>query len=422
MKRIKSEKLQPGDIILTASRTKAGKTVRIATGGDVSHAMICVQHSSIIDSTSHGVQAWNLQRMFFEDDEGVFGFRLRESLSPVLMAQAIDFARSQIGTRYSTTEAIRSVTGGRKPRSQQQFCSRLVARMYASVGVQLVADKDYCTPEDLRRSPLLEELPDLTEIVTDEDVEQWRSRADPIQMQHDAQNAILAVARRLDPQIENFTDVDRLVREHPEFDAMIAQAYRDSGYLDLWQHELSANPWRYNLELMESITDPAELADLRVACIETIREAYSGGKRFAVNLAYYEAAHSQNPRETLTLLISLYETLVRNDHQWRETARAWLLRHHPEDVDRYMERIVPHSDLWFLAVDRVEPLLGVIARMSIEQEGSVEVCSSCGDAARDYRIANADEAMPGVPSLRLCEDCVAIRRSSGEKLEPLVSG
>lgn len=59
MKRIKSEKLQPGDIILTASRTKAGKTVRLATGGDVSHAMICVQHGSIIDSTSHGVQAWN---------------------------------------------------------------------------------------------------------------------------------------------------------------------------------------------------------------------------------------------------------------------------------------------------------------------------------------------------------------------------
>jgi len=419
MKRIKSEKLQPGDIILTARQTKAGKTVRLATGGDVSHAMICVQHGSFIDSTSHGVQAWNLQREFFDDEEGVFGFRLRESLSPALMAQAIDFARSQIGAR-STVEAARTVVGGRKPRSPQQFCSRLVARTYASIGIHLVTDKDYCTPEDLRRSPLLEELSDLTETVTNEEFERWQRRANPIQMQHDAQNAVLAVARRLSPHIENFTDVDRLVREHPEFDAVIAQAYRDSGYLDLWKHELRANPWRYSLELMESITDPAMLADLRVACVETIREAYSGGKRFAVNLAYYEVAHSQNPRETLALLIALYETLVRNDHLWRETARAWLLRRHPEDVHRYMERIVPHSDLWFLTVDRVEPRLAAIARMSIEREGSVEVCSSCGDAARDYRIANADEAMPGVPSLRLCDDCVAIRRSFGERLEPMV--
>ena len=73
MKRIKIEKLQPGDIILTASNTKAGKVVRLATGGAVSHAMICVQHGSFIDSTSNGVQAWNMQREFFDDEEETLG-------------------------------------------------------------------------------------------------------------------------------------------------------------------------------------------------------------------------------------------------------------------------------------------------------------------------------------------------------------
>lgn len=419
MKRVKIDKLQTGDIILTASRTKTGKVIRASTQGVVSHAMICVQHGSVIDSTSAGVQAWNLQREFFEDDEEIFAFRLRESLPPVMIAQVIDFVRSEIGTRYSTLEAARSVVGGPKPRSGRQFCSRLVARAYGSIGIKLVADQDYCTPEDLRVSSLLVELLDITETVTPEEVATWDKRANPIRMTVDAQNAILAVVRRLDPRVENFADVDQLVHDHPEWDGVIAQAYRNSGYLELWKHELSANPWRYNLTLMETITEPAMLSDLRAACIGTIREAYSGGLRYAVNLAHYEARQQHSPRETTALLVDLYQILVRNDLQWRETARAWLLRHHPEDVAAHMERVVPHSDLWFSIVDRVEPKLGIAARIAIQHERSLDVCSTCGDPPRDYRIVNSADAMPGVPALRLCDDCVSIRRRFGEILEAI---
>ena len=62
MKRIKVERLEPGDIVLTADSGKTSRIVRKATKGAVSHAMICVQHSSVIDSTSIGVQARNIQR------------------------------------------------------------------------------------------------------------------------------------------------------------------------------------------------------------------------------------------------------------------------------------------------------------------------------------------------------------------------
>ncbi|WP_155737471.1 hypothetical protein [Agrobacterium tumefaciens] len=48
MKRIKIEILQPGDIILTARPGKGSKFIRGATGGMVSHAMICVQQGSFI--------------------------------------------------------------------------------------------------------------------------------------------------------------------------------------------------------------------------------------------------------------------------------------------------------------------------------------------------------------------------------------
>jgi hypothetical protein len=224
MKRINVDLLQLGDIVLTASPTKLGRGIRISTKSLVSHAMICVQHSSIIDSTSVGVQARNLQRELFELDEKVFAFRVRSPLSDVQLAQVIDFARSQIGARYSRIEAARSVLGGPKPRNNQQFCSRLVARAYASIGLHLVADQDYCTPEDLRISPLLYELSDVTEIVSDAELAAWREQPNSILMMQTSQNAVLAVARRLDPSVEHFGDLDRLVRQHPEWDAQIAQA------------------------------------------------------------------------------------------------------------------------------------------------------------------------------------------------------
>ncbi|SEB79312.1 Permuted papain-like amidase enzyme, YaeF/YiiX, C92 family [Nitratireductor aquibiodomus] len=420
MKRIDFQNLRPGDIILTASRSKTGKAVRFSTRGSVSHAMIYVQQGSIIDSTSDGVQARNLQRELFEDDEDFFAFRLKEALPAQKIAQIVDFARSEIGTRYSKVEAARTVLGGPRSRSRREFCSRLVARAYQSAGVQLVADHDYCSPEDLRKSPLLTELPEITEIVDPDEIAWMEGRPNPIDMTRDAQNFVLNAARCLDANVENLQDVDQLVREHSEHDDAIAQAYRDSGYLDLWKHELQTNPWRYDLEEMRRMQSSSNREALREYCIATISEAYSGGVRFAVNLIYYQQGQETAPRETTKLLINLYETLVQNDQDRREVARAWLLEQYPDDVQQHMERVEPHSDLWFSIVDRVEPKLGMLARIAIKSKQSLEICSSCGDKPfGDYRIANSASAMPGVPSLRLCVDCHAIRLGFGERLELL---
>ena len=420
MKRILFANLKPGDIILTASNTKLGKVIRAGSRGSVSHAILCVQYSSIIDSTAEGVQARNLQREMFEDDEQVFAFRMKEELPAHVIGKIVDFARSEVGARYSTAEAVRSVISGPKPRSRKEFCSRLVARAYESAGVKLVRDSDYCTPNELRICPLLVELPIECETVSAEELAYLQTQSTLISATRDAHNKVLSVAREIDPSVENFQDLDRLVREHPEWDHQIAEAYRDSGYLEIWNAEYQAHPWRYNLVEMERIANASNQENLRRYCVETIREAYTGGIRFAVNLAYYQDALRDSPRETLRLLVKLYDTLVRNDEKRREVARAWLLRNYPDDVKQYMERVEPHSDMWFSIVDRVEPNLGMMARHAIAQEKSKEVCSSCGDEpACDYRIINSAEAMPGVPALRLCDDCHRIRIGFGEKFELL---
>lgn len=419
LRRVRVEALRPGDIVLTATTGKVSKVVRRATKGDVSHAMICVQHGSTIDSTDDGVQASNIQRELYGADDTAIVLRLRERPDEPAMHRVIEFARSEIGTRYSKVEAARTVMAGRRPRTKQMFCSRLVARAFAAAGVQLVADIDYCSPDDLRVSPMLFEVRDMLEVVTDAELAAWDARPNPIAAMQRAQNEILAVARAIDPSIENFNDLDALVQAHPEHDDAIAAAYRDTGYLEIWRNDLAVNPWHYDLNEMEAVTDGGTMPEMREYCVSTIGEYHTGGLRFAVNLAHYERSMQDRPRVTTAQLLCLYRQLVHNDHMRRTVALEWLRRHYPEDARSGLQRIVPHSEFWFSIVDSVEPRLAAVARMNIEANGRVDGCSSCGDPADDYLIVNGAEAMLGVPSLRLCPDCVGMRSGNGEIFAPL---
>lgn len=420
MKRIKIDSVMPGDILFTARPGKPSKGIRFTTGGVVSHAMICVARGSFIDSTSDGVQARNLQREIFEDDEQAFHFRLKNPPERQILAQVIDYARAEIGARYSIIEAARSVSPFRGSSSKKQFCSRLVARAFKQAGIDLVPDTDYCTPEDLRRSHLLEGLTVGFEPVTVEDIAWMDDGPNPVGAMHVAQNAVLEAARSVDPKVENFNDSYALLVTCPEADQVIADALEGSGYLELWKNEVDGHPWRYTVGLIETLSEPPEL--LREYCIGTVKEAYSDGVRFAINLVQLKALQKQFPRRAFSLEIALYETLVRNDQSRREIAYEWLRRHYPVLLKQHMEEIEPHTAYWWSVIDRVEPQLAALSRHAIDSEGSVDVCSSCGDQpAASYRVVNGAETMPGVPSLRLCDDCIKIRRGMGNKLEPFLS-
>lgn len=420
MKRIKIDSVIPGDILFTARPGKISKTIRFTTGGVVSHAMICVAHGSFIDSTSDGVQARNLQRELFEDDEQAFHFRLNNPPERQILAQVIDYARAEIGARYSIIDAARSVSSLRRSSSKRQFCSRLVARVYKQAGIELVPDTDYCTPEELRRSSLLEDLPVEFETVTVEDLAWMSDGQNPVKAMHDAQNAVLEAARSVDSKIENFNDLYILLVSRPEADQVIADALESSGYLKLWKKEVDGHPWRYTDGLMDKLSEPPEL--LRDYCIGTVKEAYSSGVRFAINLVQLKALQKQHPRRAFCLEIALYEALVRNDQSRREIAYDWLQRHYPDLLKQHMEEIEPHTPYWWSVIDRVEPQLAALSRHAVASEGSTDVCSSCGDQpVASYRMVNGAETMPGVPSLRLCEDCIEIRRGMGDILVPFLN-
>jgi len=231
------------------------------------------------------------------------------------------------------------------------------------------------------------------------------------------QNMVLKSVRKLGYSVEDFNDVERVLLDHPELDDDFARAYRDSGYLDISEAEFKGSRWRYDLEVMLAITNASKIEGLRSYCVSTIREFYTGGLRFVVNLVYYRRMESANGLNTHRQLVELYEQLVRN-HQTRcSVSLQWLEHHFPEDVDGNLERITPHTELWFSIIDQVQPSLGIAARYAIRDTGLLEVCSTCGDPAEDYWLVNSAEAMPGVPSLRLCIECVEVRRARGEILK-----
>jgi hypothetical protein len=60
-RRLNDALLRPGDIILTTTTAAVSMAIRVATGSDISHAMVCVEDRSVIDATGEGVQARNTQ-------------------------------------------------------------------------------------------------------------------------------------------------------------------------------------------------------------------------------------------------------------------------------------------------------------------------------------------------------------------------
>jgi hypothetical protein len=135
-----------------------------------------------------------------------------------------------------------------------------VARVYRNAGIDLVPDADYCSPDDLRRSPLLVEVPIETEAVSEQEWRWFENNRNPIRDTHHAHKAILDVARTFDPDIESLNELHDLLVIRPDADPEIANVLRESGYLDLWRGEIAAHPWRYDHNLIVTISTPEQMA------------------------------------------------------------------------------------------------------------------------------------------------------------------
>jgi hypothetical protein len=160
--------LRRGDILLTANNEssarkgiKLSKTIRAATKGRFSHALICTSPPTFVEAVQEGVGTISLSRCFVHDLANV---RILRYPDAKMAAQAAAFAQLEIGRDYSTNRAIGSVLPGRlfkRDRDRGTFCSALVAHVYIKAGSEIFArtSPDRTTPATI---DALGELDDIT--------------------------------------------------------------------------------------------------------------------------------------------------------------------------------------------------------------------------------------------------------------------
>lgn len=412
MKRLRETALAIGDIILTTTDAPVSKAIRIYTKSDISHAMLYVDHCSVVDATAESVQARNTQRIFFDDNCTVRVLRLKTPLCQSDLEAICNFVRSRVGTQYATREALRTALGGSDSWTRKQFCSRLVAQAYESVGQLLVPDPNFCSPEDLRSSPLLAEVNAVTQPISDHEVEQIENDPDMTQLMRDKINAVLEGARKKNKHIQDLNDIDQHLVKHPEDDGYFCDLFTSIGYLTLWRAEMDKNPWQYDIALLRSINWSD--AKKEEYCRNVILTAASGGKRYHLNKGGYLKLWSEYKLRSFRLLSSLYEILSDLDMRRFHVAKEWLnASAAPTEIPN--PYLMPHSPEWFAALKEWNPYQAEITSTVIKLAGKVDVCSICGDEpASVYKLNDGPPPLGSVATLRLCEDCLQIRAERGE--------
>lgn len=410
--RLRTELLQPGDIVLTTTREPISRLIKKVTDADISHAMVCVAGSSVIDSTSEGVQARNILRFLFHKDCAVHVLRPKVPLLTEQVSTIVDYARSKIGTRYTMVGAAQSVLGFGKVR-RRQFCSRLVAQAYRAAGVPLTEDADYSHPAELLRSELLLEVPDVACEASDGYVRAAEDTDDLSQRMRTVINDFLNAVRLLDSSVEDFNHVHDYLLKNPRQDDAVCAALAASGYLDVWKEELEGSPW-YSIENLRNY--PREQADVYAA--QLLADEDLGPNRFIVNRGGYVALSTHAPLSFFAVMKDLYERLAALHAVRVEVASTYLVeRGLLEPKVKLPPR--PHTSEWFDALRRWDPSQAAMTEMTLKAVGTTEACTVCGDdPASDYRQPD-DGATGGPGSWRLCDDCLKIRRSlHGEMLMP----
>lgn len=303
------DKLEVGDIILTTSEESISTLIKTVTDSDISHAMVYLGGGSVVDSTSDGVHARNLQKMPYPESCAIYVLRMNEALTEKQFEKIEFYVRSNIGTSYSMGEAGLSIFDVESGGSRKQFCSRLVARAFEEAGIRLVKNPNYCTPDDLKRSSLLSFVSGVVQSISTAD---FRSRGeDSVQKMRNVTKALLSEIRKIAPDVESINDIDSFLIGNSKMDGEIAQMFINSGYLDFWRNEEALYPWRYDLA---KIADFYESGNQRRELIEYARESVAhieegGFDHWRVCAQGYLNAHKYHGFETFKLLAKLYSNL-----------------------------------------------------------------------------------------------------------------
>lgn len=244
-------RLQKGDVLFTRSKL-IGDGIAKATDGRFGHVMLYLD-DLIIHADTKGVWSKNPQRILVNDQTRLAAFCPKVALSANHLQRIEDYARSRVGSLYSIPEAAKSrqasTTTGRYI-LDRQFCSRLVAQSFAEAGINLVVNFDYCTPNEIARSALLQEIPGAVRQADAAEIAFKGTSDFNLELQVETNrwlNRVRSLAERhqLAP-IYSQSDVGRWLLDHPKFDAEVCAYIQETRYLTFFDADARNNPWRYS--------------------------------------------------------------------------------------------------------------------------------------------------------------------------------
>lgn len=301
--------LEIGDIILTTQKHLVSKIITLATNSSYSHAMLYVGHCSCIHSTGNGVHAINPQGILFDNHDYVKVFRVHPHFDRVLVKKACFLARTQIGKEYTRKEAIKTVsTLFKREEIDRQFCSRLIGRSFENAGIKLVPDCNYCTPQDFAESENTYVVNDFVRPATDEEID-FAKKTSIVDKQRELKNEILKNVRLITKEdIQTIEQLNACMLARNELDFEITKLIKESGYLEMADHDIEENPWKYDINLFNSLNYPKK-QKIKIAHTE-IESAKQRHETYSHMYNLHRTMHNDFNLEYTSMWLELYEKLV----------------------------------------------------------------------------------------------------------------
>jgi uncharacterized protein YycO len=153
--------LRPGDVIFSTERAAESFAIRTATGSPYSHAAIYLGHAQYAEAVGLGVRVRAVSTIV---KERVKVIRLKRNAVPdaqTVAARAADKVNIYLHSPYWTKGAILSIFRDAQVEERRSlFCSHLVAKVYADVGVEVIDGYEplKVTPGDLANSIKFEDV------------------------------------------------------------------------------------------------------------------------------------------------------------------------------------------------------------------------------------------------------------------------
>lgn len=229
-----SSKLQKGDILLMD--TYHEKQRKLMPDDKYLHVAVYIGNAMIVEADGLGSSINHVYSYAFKKKDDACVVRVK-NLNGLFADKIQRYLREDLGREYSTREAIKVnklKSTGERDVSKQTFCSRNVAKAFERCSVHLVNNPDYCSPDDLMNSDLVElvdegicEIEDEVRDIVALHIQQ-RENPDLSVMPQTLFEGIRSFLKSKglsgpEYNIQNYSDMLSTISKVPEYDAELAE-------------------------------------------------------------------------------------------------------------------------------------------------------------------------------------------------------